>query len=81
MSDPYSFQIDTIDVWLQSQGQSGYDVVSPPDGNKNRRKQKREVYFGETNLLRTQRTTAIATAQDMERNFATVAWAIRKHLD
>ena len=80
MSDSqYHFSLTTLD--LMTGGESGYDVVSPPDGNKNRRKQKTSVYWQDTNLLRQQRQTAIATTQDMERNFATVAWAIRKHLD
>lgn len=82
MSDEnYNFSLSTLDSWLTGQGMSGYDVVSPPDGNKNRRKQQTHVYWQDTNLLRHQRQTAIATTQDIERNFATVAWAVRKHLD
>ena len=69
----YQLWVDDVD------SEVGYDAIK--GDNPNRRPVRRRVYSEDRRLRRMMRERAIATAQDINRNFAVVAWAIRKHLD
>lgn len=73
-----SFRMSGSGLWLDSDSVVGYDAVKD---NQRRRPPKRRVYPQDRRLRNQIRERAIATTQDLQSNYAVVAWAIRKHLD
>lgn len=56
----------------------GYDAIND---RGRRRAPRSRVWHVDDLTSQVQRRSLIATAQDIERNFAVAAWAVRKHLD
>jgi len=63
---------------LWTSAANAYDALIP---NLDRRSIPRTVLQNDQILSRDRRPKAIATAQDLVRNFTTAAWAVRKHTD